>query len=166
MTSALNTSTGLRAEIEGFLYHEADLLDEWRLDSWIELFAPDAEWIVPVPGLAGEITDKTLYLIRDDPFILRHRVQGLLGKTAYAETPRSTTRRIIGNVRVSELETGDLRVRANFVLHRTHHGALSTYVGEYRHHLARGGPAGFLFLERRTVLDHDLRPQGTISFIL
>jgi hypothetical protein len=32
----------LRAEIEEFLYMEAELLDEWRLDEWLELFEEGA----------------------------------------------------------------------------------------------------------------------------
>ena len=30
-----------RAEIEDFLFAEADLLDEWRLPEWLELFTED-----------------------------------------------------------------------------------------------------------------------------
>ena len=30
-----------RPEVEDFLYHEAALLDEWRLDAWQELLADD-----------------------------------------------------------------------------------------------------------------------------
>ena len=31
-----------RAEVEDFLYHEAALLDEWRLDEWLALLTDDA----------------------------------------------------------------------------------------------------------------------------
>ena len=36
-----------RAEVEDFLYHEAALLDEWRLDAWQELLTDDACYYVP-----------------------------------------------------------------------------------------------------------------------
>jgi p-cumate 2,3-dioxygenase beta subunit len=36
-----------RAQVEDFLYHEAALLDEWRLDAWQELLADDACYYVP-----------------------------------------------------------------------------------------------------------------------
>ena len=36
-----------RAEVEDFLYHEAALLDEWRLDAWQDLLADDACYYVP-----------------------------------------------------------------------------------------------------------------------
>ena len=36
-----------RAQVEDFLFHEAALLDEWRLDAWQELLADDACYYVP-----------------------------------------------------------------------------------------------------------------------
>src|SRR5262249_42863699 len=36
-----------RAEVEDFLYHEAALLDEWKLKEWEALLADDAAYYVP-----------------------------------------------------------------------------------------------------------------------
>ena len=36
-----------RAEVEDFLYHEAALLDEWKLNEWQELLTDDAAYYVP-----------------------------------------------------------------------------------------------------------------------
>ncbi len=36
-----------RAEVEEFLYREAELLDDWNLDEWIALFTEDARYYVP-----------------------------------------------------------------------------------------------------------------------
>ena len=36
-----------RAEVEDFLYHEAALLDDWRLDEWLGLLTDDAAYYVP-----------------------------------------------------------------------------------------------------------------------
>ena len=41
MTIATRTVV-TRQEIEDFLYHEAALLDEWKLDEWQALLADDA----------------------------------------------------------------------------------------------------------------------------
>ena len=35
------------AEIERFLIDEAALLDEWRLEEWLALFAEDGRYLVP-----------------------------------------------------------------------------------------------------------------------
>ena len=44
-----------RAEFEDFLYWEAALLDQWRLDEWFELFTTDAVYEVPTMGQGLEI---------------------------------------------------------------------------------------------------------------
>ena len=40
-----------RTEVEDFLFEEADLLDEWRLPEWLELFTDDASYYVPATDL-------------------------------------------------------------------------------------------------------------------
>ena len=35
-------STVSRAEVEDLFYHEADLLDSWKLDEWLKLLTDDA----------------------------------------------------------------------------------------------------------------------------
>ena len=81
--------TMLRLEIEEFLFAEAELIDAWRLDEWLVLFSPAGRWTVPCPGLPMGDPDQTLYLINDDAFILKHRISGLMGRTAHAESPKS-----------------------------------------------------------------------------
>ena len=38
----------LKEEIEQFLYHEAELLDERRYEEWLALFAEDAQYFMPM----------------------------------------------------------------------------------------------------------------------
>ena len=40
-------ATVTRAEVEDFLYHEADLLDNWRLDDWLALCTEDVGYYIP-----------------------------------------------------------------------------------------------------------------------
>jgi len=40
-------ATVTRAEVEDFLFHEADLLDNWKLDDWLGLLTDSAEYYVP-----------------------------------------------------------------------------------------------------------------------
>ena len=39
-----------RTNIEDYLFHEAALLDEWRLPEWFDLFAEDCHYFVPNMG--------------------------------------------------------------------------------------------------------------------
>ena len=154
------------AEIEKFLIDEAALLDEWRLDEWLALMAPDARYLVPPLDAPDADHHDTLFLIADDRRTLASRVRQLLSGVTWAENPRSRTRRLVTNVRVLEVTDGEARVTANFAVWRFQHEQTDVYVGRYLHVLVRGD-AGLLFRERRAVLDLEtLRPHGKLSFIL
>ncbi len=51
MTASTDAAVRLptRDEAERFLYHEARLLDERRLDGWLALFTPDGIYWLPIP---------------------------------------------------------------------------------------------------------------------
>jgi p-cumate 2,3-dioxygenase beta subunit len=157
----------LRAEVERFLYEEAELLDQWRLHEWLALFSPAGEYLIPSTDLPDGDPARDLFLVQDDRFLLEQRVNSLLTRSAHAEYPHSSTRRLVSNVRVTETVEGGVHVAANFAIFRSRIGILDTYVGHYRHVLERDGEAGFRFVRRLSVLDLDaLRPQGKVSIIL
>ena len=157
----------LRFEVEEFLYHEADLLDRWELDAWLELFAPgDCRYSVPPTDRPDADPLRHTFLIHDDRFLLTQRVKSLLTKTAHAEWPHSRTRRLVGNVRATE-DVDRVEAVANFAVYRMRYDLVDTYVGSYRHDLVRGEDGQLLFRHRRAVLDLDsLRPQAKVSIIL
>lgn len=160
-------SQALHHEVEQFLYSEADLLDTWRLPEWLELFAPDGVYLVPSTDKPGGDPRRDLFMVQDDRFLLEQRINSLMKRSAHAEYPHSRTRRMITNVRVSELEDATLDLRANFTVQRIRNGVLDTYVGHYEHVVERDDELGFLFRVRRCVLDLDaLRPHGKVSIIL
>jgi p-cumate 2,3-dioxygenase beta subunit len=158
--------TVTRSMIEDFLYEEAALLDEWRLREWLELLTEDATYEVPATDTPDGDPRTTLALIADDITRLRSRVDQLLGKSAWAENPRSRTRRLISNVRISGVEGELIRVTANFAVYRIRFEQMDTYVGRYEYTLVQR--AGALKIrERKAILDLDaLRPHGKVSIIL
>lgn len=155
-----------REQIEDFLYDEAALLDEWRLDQWLELLTDDAGYYVPSTDMPEGDHRTSLFLIADDAVRLRSRVKQLLGKSAHAETPRSRTRRLISNVRVRGREGDTLHVTANFVVYRMRYELMDTYVGRYEYTLVQQDGA-LKIRERKAILDLEaLRPHGKVSIIL
>ena len=155
-----------RAEVEDLLYDEAALLDEWRLEQWLEMLSDDAVYQVPPTDVPEGDSRNTLFIVADDIVRIRSRVKQLLGKSAWAENPRSRTRRAISNVRVLGTEGDDILVTANFIVNRMRYENVDTYVGRYNYRLVRHGGA-FKIRERRVILDNEaLRPHGKISFIL
>jgi p-cumate 2,3-dioxygenase subunit beta len=155
-----------RQEVEDFLYREAALLDEWRLEEWLELLTDDAVYQVPPTDSPEGDSRNTLFIIADDVVRIRSRVKQLLGKFAWAENPHSRTRRMIANVRMLGAEGDDVLVTANFTVFRMRYESVDTYVGHYNYRLVNGAN-GLRIKERRAILDNEaLRPHGKISFIL
>jgi p-cumate 2,3-dioxygenase beta subunit len=161
-----STDAALRSEVEHFLYEEAELLDNWRLDEWIALFTDDA--INQVPALDDPTRDpaESVFLVADDMPRIRSRVRQLLGDSAWAENPRSQTRRLITNVRIISVDDPSVAATANFLVQRCRMDRISTFVGQYRYNLVRH-EASFKIRERRAILAQDtLRSQGIMSIIL
>ena len=154
-----------RAEVEDFLYHEAALLDAWKLDEWLQLLTDDATYRVPSNDRPQSDPKTALFTIADDIRRIRARVTRLKDPHAHAESPRSRTRRLITNVRI--VEQSPLVVEANFVIYRFRgDDDVRQYVGRYRHTLERRD--GKLKIKsREAVLDAmELASLGTVSFIL
>ncbi|HSF32791.1 MAG TPA: aromatic-ring-hydroxylating dioxygenase subunit beta [Candidatus Tectomicrobia bacterium] len=155
-----------RQTIEDFLYEEAALLDDWRLDEWLDLLTEDATYEVPSTDTPEGDPQHTLSLIADDKIRIRSRVAQLLGKSAWAENPPSRTRRMISNVRIRRVEGEAIDVAANFVVYRLRFEQMDTYVGRYEYTLVQRD--GRLKIRtRKAILDLEaLRPHGKVSFIL
>lgn len=154
-----------RAEVEDFLYHEAALLDAWRLDEWLALLTDDATYRVPSNDQPVSDPKSALFTIADDIRRIRARVTRLKDPHAHAESPRSRTRRLISNVRI--VEQNPLQVEANFVIYRFRANEdVRQYVGRYRYTLERRD--GKLRIKsREAILDAmELASLGTVSFIL
>lgn len=119
---------GLRHEVEEFLYHEAELLDERRFREWLELFTDDTRYWMPVrdnrlqvPGeVAGELSGRDGNFYFDDTkATLRIRVERLYTGAAWAEIPPSRTRHLISNVRIKRESGSEIEVHSNFLVYRT-----------------------------------------------
>ena len=156
-----------RAEVEDFLYREAALLDEWKLNEWEALLTDDAGYFVPPNDQPDGDYRSTLFLVADDRERIRQRVIRVLDPNCHAEFPKSRTRRIISNVRILNIDGDLINVSANFVCYRyRRYERIREYVGAYRYVLRRSGNS-FKIKERRVIIDaHELGALGSVSFIL
>jgi p-cumate 2,3-dioxygenase subunit beta len=153
-------------EVEAFLFHEAALLDNWRLEEWLDLFTEDCRYEVPALDLPDSDAGATFSLIHDSRALLEQRVIRLKKPTAHAEFPHSRTRRLLTNVRVAADEDDALTVLANFAIYRYRRQSEAVYVGQYRY-LLRRESEGLRIAYRRATLDMErLNPHGKVSIIL
>jgi p-cumate 2,3-dioxygenase beta subunit len=155
----------LRLEAEEFLFHEAALLDEWRLDEWLALFTEDCRYVVPSTDKPDGDPARDLTLVDDDHTRLYWRVHRLKSRHAHREFPWSRTRRLLTNVRVLAHDEETIEVTCSVVVHRYRHGQQDHFVGRYLHTLVRT-PDGLRIRRRRAELDLErLSPNGSISMI-
>ena len=162
--TAVNNPT-LRELVEDFLFREAELLDDWRLDDWVALFTEDARYIVPTTDLPDGDPQRDLVFIDDDIVRLRARAVRLNSRHAHREYPWSRTRRFVSNVRVEEAGDGELSVTANVMVYRFRSGEGAPYVGSVHYRLRRNGDV-FKIAHRRAVLDLEaLSWHGAVSII-
>ena len=160
------TGAVTRQQVEDFLFQEAALLDEWRLDEWLGLFEKDATYEVPTTDRPNEDPNRSQYYVWDDYELLTARVKRLKSRHAHAENPHSRTRRLVTNVRLGDGSESSLQVRAAFLIYKIRDGNVDQFVGRYEHVLAANGE-GLKFRKRRAVLELEvLRPGGRLSFIL
>jgi p-cumate 2,3-dioxygenase subunit beta len=159
----------LIAAVTQFLYDEAALLDEWRLDEWLALFhSGTAKYLIPNPEDQSDDPATTLHLVNDSMTTLAGRITRLKSKHAHAESPRSRTRRQIANVRVWQ-GPDDLQSRSVFDVTRVRGGVVDRYVGVYEHQLLPNDDGDPLWKigRRRVFIDHSIESAGgQVSILL
>lgn len=121
--SELRSRPSIRSEVEEFLYREADLLDRAKLTEWLELLTDDVRYRVPVRMTREKGADErefsdTTFHFDDDRATLEMKVERLEKDHAWSENPPSRLRRIVGNVRVDDVDDAAVTARSNFHLHR------------------------------------------------
>lgn len=103
-----------RQDAEDFLYREAALLDEGRLDDWLGLFTDDARYRLPIASQDDPLEPA---LVDDDRERLAERVFRLTSTQAHAQLPPSQTVHDVHNVQVEDLSEREVRVRCNLTVH-------------------------------------------------
>jgi p-cumate 2,3-dioxygenase subunit beta len=166
----MSNAQSTRDQVEEFLYQEAELIDDWRLPEWSELYTEDARYDVTSLDCVDPINSSaknSLFLLADDKERLTSRAKRLMKKTAHAEFPHSKVRHIISNVRLEPNANGEIKVRANFVVFRTKEDNTSQYMGQSRYVLVPREGGGFRIKHKRCILDlNSLADQGRLTIIL
>lgn len=156
-----------REDVQVYLFREAALLDDWKIEEWFKLYTEDARYLVPTTNSAKDASpDDTLFYIADDHTRLRERVVRLTKKMAHAEYPKSKTRHLVSNVLIEGCNGDEVDVSAAFIVYRFKDGGSDMFVGTYRYTLL--AEHGTLKIrQKKSLLDMDgLRPQGRISILL
>ena len=113
-------------EVEQFYYEEAALLDAHKYAEWVELFADDTHYFMPIRRtrskreLDKEFTKPgEMAYFDDDKMMLNGRALKFASGTSWAEDPPSRTRHMVHNVRVVDNRGEELDIESNFHIYRT-----------------------------------------------
>ncbi|MEX3815046.1 3-phenylpropionate/cinnamic acid dioxygenase subunit beta [Paraburkholderia sp. BR13439] len=116
----------LHHEIEQFLYHEAELLDDWRFRDWLALMSQDVHYSMRTTVNAQtrdrrrSVQPPTTWIFNDNHAQLERRIARLETGMAWAEEPPSRTRHLVSNVVVTATQDpGEFDVRLNYLLYRS-----------------------------------------------
>jgi len=126
----------MSAELLALVHREARLLDDWKLDDWLALFAPDGVYWLPIEE--GSDPVRVASIIYDDVQLMAIRVEQLMRQNRISQTPRSETIHFITNVEV-ESEDGDTAVvRYNLLISELRSGDWrQNGLGQIRQHPGR-----------------------------
>lgn len=122
----------LKADVEDFLYQEADLLDRRCFKEWLELLAEDISYFMPVRRNVkfGQHAEKEntrlgegISWFDEDKWTLTKRVEQILTGVHYAEEPLSRICHIVTNVQLVEVkgepaEATEVGVRSRILVYQ------------------------------------------------
>jgi PAH dioxygenase small subunit len=162
--------TPLYGDIVEFLYREAELLDAYRFRDWLELFAEDVHYVMPVRTTQFRATGSGFHdvaFFEENLVSLRTRVERLQTEFAWAETPPSRTRHFVTNVLAeSGAAANEIAVRSNFLVTRTRadHGH-QMFTGMRDDVLRRDSANVFKIARRRILVDETVITGTNLSIL-
>lgn len=160
----------LKADMEDFLYAEADLLDERRFRDWLNLLADDVTYFMPIRRNVkfGQHTEREntrqgagISWFDEDKWTLTKRVDQILTGVHYAEEPLSRVCHMVSNVQILRVmpsvdEPREVEVRCRFLVYQNRiEYETYTFVGK-RTDLIRKTPDGWTIARREILLDQNV----------
>lgn len=161
--------------INTFLNEEAELLDAWKYDEWLQMLDPKIRYLVPLrEARMKEDSDgfSSVMALQDDDFAaIETRARRLHSKAAWSENPPTRVRHHISNVRIAEPQQNagqtTVQVRSNLLVVRTRGQDIGhDVVSGERHDIIIGEPGCFRLLKRTVYLDHTTIDTHNLSFFL
>lgn len=151
----------LRSEIEHFLYHEAGLLDQGRLDEWLGLFTDDATYWIP---LQADQTDplSTSSIVYDDRRLLEVRVRQFQHPRAHARVPMPRTVHQVGNMQIVDADARGVHVSSSLVLVEYRRERQRVWGARVEHRLRRTGDGLRIAAKRIDLVNSEAELDGIV----
>ena len=121
----------LKQDVEAFLYHEANLLDDRRYEDWLDLLTNDVRYWVPMRRnvkfgeLEREFTreGQDINWFDEGKATLTQRVRQILTGVHWAEEPLSRLSHLVTNVEILDAsptpaDAEEVSLRCRFIIYR------------------------------------------------
>jgi 3-phenylpropionate/cinnamic acid dioxygenase small subunit len=160
----------LKADMEDFLYAEADLLDNRQFRDWLDLLAEDIIYFMPIRRNVkfGQHSEREntpqgsgISWFDEDKWTLTKRVDQILTGVHYAEEPLSRVCHMVSNVQIRRVspsldEPREVEVRCRFLVYQNRiEYETYTFVGK-RTDLIRKTPDGWKIARREILLEQNV----------
>lgn len=148
--------------VQGFLFREAQLLDERRLREWLDLFTPDAEYWVPYAWGQNSPRDHVSLYWETVP-LLRMRIERLEHESTASQLPASRVNHHLSNLMVDGNPAGPIHARAYLLYVEYRRDEQRTFSGRCTWQLQPHGES-FLIAHKRVDLLNADQDSGHLRF--
>jgi 3-phenylpropionate/cinnamic acid dioxygenase small subunit len=126
----------VQREVEQFLYRQAELLDGKHWQAFIDLFADDGVYWMPV---TREQTDweGSPSIFAEDKLMMEIRKGRIAHPNAWSQAPMWETNHLVSHVALEAVSATTIEVRSRFHMMELRRDALRHFGGSYRHTLVR-----------------------------
>ena len=140
---------------QDFVAHEARLVDEQRFAEWLDLFAEDGRYWVPLAGAAQAEGQAYNALADEDRLLLSLRVRRLADPKAHSQHPRSRCQHVLQGSQLVAADdaAGTCELRTPFLYIESRGARQLLLAGTATHRLVRAGDAWRIRMKRVDLLD-------------
>ena len=130
------TAGDLQREVEQFLYRQAELLDGKHWQAFIDLFAPEGIYWMPVTPEQTDWEGSPSIFAEDKP-MMEIRKGRVSHPNAWSQAPMWETNHLVSHVAIESAEGGEVRVRSRFHMMELRRDQIRHFGGRYQHTLVR-----------------------------
>ena len=167
----------LKQDVEAFLYHEANLLDDRRYEEWLDLLTDDVRYWVPMRRnvkfgeLEREFTreGQDINWFDEGKTTLTQRVRQILTGVHWAEEPLSRLSHLVTNVEITEAmpsaaDAEEVSLRCRFIIYRNRVATETDILVGRREDRLRRVDGGWMIAQRQVFLDQNVLLAKNLTF--
>lgn len=161
LASAASGRGDLQRRVEQFLYAQSELLDNKYWQDYINLFATDGVYWMPVTTEQIDWEGQPS-IFAEDKLLMQVRMGRITHPNAWSQAPMWATNHVVSNVVIEKETAKEVVVRSRFHMMELRRDNLRHFGGTYRHTLVKKGEGFAIKLQRVDMFNS----QATYDYVL